>query len=243
LTVEGIDAIRYRRCSAADITAKETKAVGIIIASGYENTYGGEYAEIGYAEQKKWYPTTTDFRATGRGSGATGEATTFAEVLDLIAAEKPGSIQNLGLVGHANIRTFSMAGRVTIKPSDVVFTEAGMINPISIKDNLAKITGLQDRFAKDAQITLYACHAGTGKELLDALSNAFGVCAYGFTNEIAWCLNWKGRKIISRGRTYYDSLGTEIYPACDSPGFSADIRRWSPDSKSCAKPATPNERR
>jgi len=205
----------------------------LIIASGYTATYGGDAGEIAAANDNKWFPTTIDFRATAALSGGTGEASTFAAVIELIAKENPGSISDLGLVGHASNTTFSMSGRVTSDPANVNFSKEGMIHPVSIKDNLAKITKVRDRFAKDGTITLYACDAGVGKDLMDALSDAFQVCVRGFSNEIFWCFTFKGTKIMSRGKTYYDANGLGVHPDCGSSSFQADIRTFSPDQKSC----------
>jgi hypothetical protein len=205
----------------------------LIIAGGYTATYGGDAGEIALAIDHKWFPTTIDFRETAAHSGGTGEASTFAKVIDLIAKEDAGSISDLGLVGHANNTTFSMSGRVTSDPANVVFTKEGMIHPVSIKDNLTKITALRDRFAKNGTITLYACDAGVGKDLIDSLSDAFQVCVRGFSNEIFWCFTFreKDKKIISRGKTWYDSTGLGKPPDCES--FQTDIRQLSTDQKSC----------
>ena len=208
--------------------------MALIIASGYANAYGGDAGEIAAADPKnnQWFPTTIDFRATAARSGGTGEAASLEDVIGLIAKEKPGAIQSLGLVGHANQRVFSMAGKVTSYPSNVAFFDAGIIDPDSLAKNSAKIQAVQDRFAKDARIVLYACHAGAGKDLLDAVSNAFGVCALGFTTEIVWCFSHNGRKITSRGRTFR-STGVDVYPECDGNSFASDITAWGPDNKSC----------
>ena len=155
-------------------------------------------------------------------------------MIDLIFAEKPGSIQELGLVGHANQEAFSMAGKVTTYPANVVLAKEGIIHPVSINANLAAITKVRDRFAEDGKIILYACHAGAGQQLLDALKDAFGVCACGFANEIVWCFHHTEKKILSRGRTLYDANGLGGgYPSCDGDSFTANIRAWKPDTTSC----------
>jgi hypothetical protein len=216
--------------------------LALIIASGYANSYGGDAAEIAAADpkNKQWYPTTIDYRATAARSGGTGEAKSLGEVIALIAAEKPGAIQRLGLVGHANQTVFAMAGAVTMNPSNVRFFESGRIDADSLSANSDKIKAVRDRFAKDARIVLYACNAGVGKDLLDAVSNAFAVCALGFSNEIVWCFTHNGRKIVTRGRTYYDANGLEVYPECDGNSFASDITAWGPDGKSCVGvPSTP----
>src|SRR5262249_51967717 len=133
----------------------EAGAVALIIASGYARTYGTDAAEIKLAEDKKWFPTTVDFRATASGSGGASEADTFKKVVELIGAQQVGSINELGLVGHASPEAFAMAGKVTTYPANVQFFQAGLIHPVSIQDNIDAITKVRDRFAKNGKIILY----------------------------------------------------------------------------------------
>lgn len=207
----------------------------LIIASGYANNYGGEGAEWGYAKQGVWFPTTTDFRVTAASSHGTGEAKSLGQLIDLIAAKKPGSIDKLGLMGHASEELFSLAGKVLTSRNNIEFFASGNIHPITIKDNLQKITAVQDRFTKDATITLFACHAGAGNKLMDALSSAFNRCVLAFANEIVWCIkpDAAGKKIVLRGRTYYDATGIGARPDCGGNAFSANIWDWGTDKKSC----------
>ncbi len=210
----------------------------LIIASGYANNYGGEAAEWGYAKQGIWFPTTTDFRATAAGSHGSGEAKSLAELIALLEKKKPGTIDGLGLVGHASQETFSLAGTVLTSQNNIHFIESGNIHPVTIKEQLSKITPLQDRFTKDASITLFACHAGAGNALMDALSSAFNRCVLGFSNEIVWCIkpDAAGRKIVTRGRTFYDATGIGARPDCAGNSFTANVWAWGPDKKSCPKP-------
>jgi hypothetical protein len=204
----------------------------LVIASGYANTYGGDAAEFALSKEKgHWFPTTTDFRVTAAHSNGTGEAKTFAELLKWIDAKKVGSIDGLGIVGHASPTVFSLAGKVTSYPFNVNFFDSGIISPDTVNDNLAKIQSLQNRFAKDARMVLFSCSFGANGSVLEALSKAFGVCVEGYKNEMVWCLSMSGKN-LQRGRTFYDGNGLGVYPKCED--FSDDIRTWGRDNESCA---------
>ena len=156
---------------------------------------------------------------------------------EIIENKKPGSIVELGLVGHASPTAFALAGTETTR--NIRFDPKGLIHPDTIHDKLARITALRDRFKtgdKDnpPSITLFACDAGSGDDLLEAISSAFQVTARGFQHEIWWCFMVIKRAAV-RGRTWYDGVGMGVHPQCDSDRFSVDIRTWKPDKQKVAK--------
>jgi len=189
----------------------------------------------------KWFPSTIDFKATADRSGALlGQPATFDALLDLIGKRPKNSMRELGLIGHANSETFSLAGEFKPGVNDLVFHEAGMIHPDAIKKNFKKIMSLRDRFERGwgnwgsdrldsswPAIILYSCDAGTGKTLLHEICEAFHCIVLGFKNEIFWCFRPSGKKAL-RGGTFYDSGGAGLHPDCSK--FSPDIRVWRPDS-------------
>jgi hypothetical protein len=201
----------------------------MIISSGYPNSYGSVADELAASKADAWFPTTVDFRATATHSGGAEEAASFDELLKVIGKTKKGSIEQLGLVGHANRETFALSGRV--QNANVNFGKEGMLHPVSIKEKLEKIRAVRDRFTTDAVITLYACDAGVGTTLLAALSQAFQVTVQGFQNQIWWCFMVTAKGGAVRGRTWYDRMGAGLHPECGSSEFSADIRIWTPENK------------
>ncbi len=215
----------------------------LIYAGAYKSPYGGDPAEIASATAKTWYPSTVDFAATIATSGGGSGASSFDDLIKWIGAQSKGSIAKLGLVGHASASVFGLSGDVTVSPMDVSFTPPGQISTTTIAAKLSSITAVRDRFASGAKITLYGCHAGVGTPLLAALSNAFGVCVEGFSDEIWWCIHWTGAKIDSRGRTWMDTSGLMgaglLVPDCLTT-FDADITKLKPDKSDCSGlPATP----
>jgi hypothetical protein len=207
----------------------------LIFSSGYPSPYPnvGEELKAAQLVPPDWAPMSPDFRETGIHSGGADGAASFDQLLSWIEKKKPGTITELGIIGHANPATFSLAGTKTT--NNIHFDPKGMIHPVSIKDNLKRITALRDRFNTDDKdnppsITLFACDAGSGDPLLEAIASAFQVTARGFKNEIWWCF-MVNKKAAVRGRTYYDSSGYGYHPQCDDDKFSVDIRTWTPDKQ------------
>ena len=207
----------------------------LIVSSGYPSPYRTVAEELKAAQldPPDWAPMTPDFRATAVHSGGADEAASFDQLLSWIEKKKPGTITELGIIGHGSSAVFSLTGTKTT--NNIHFDPKGIIHPDSIKDNLKRITALRDRFNTDDKdsppsITLFACDAGSGDPLLEAISSAFQVTACGFKNEIWWCfMVIKGAAV--RGRTYYDSNGMGLHPQCDNDLFSVDIRTWKPDKQ------------
>jgi hypothetical protein len=209
--------------------------VDLIISSGYPSPFANVAEELAAsnADPPNWFPMTVDFRATAAHSGGAGEAASFEQLLNVIGKSKPGTISELGLIGHASPTAFALSGQAI--PGNIRFDHKGLIHPDTIQDNLEKIKALRNRFKTDdkknpASITLFACDAGSGDALLEAISSAFQVSARGFSQEIWWCFTTvKGAAL--RGRTWYDAVGAGMHPRCESSEFSADIRVWRPDKQ------------
>lgn len=215
----------------------------LMISGGYPYRFSSVSDELAASQAGHWFPATVDFKATAALSGGSkGEPATFDALLDLISKRPKNSIRELALIGHANSETFSLAGSFNPHVNDLVFHEAGMIHPETIKRKIKKITSLRDRFGRQGYgnwgserrysswpaIILYSCDAGTGEDLLQAIGVAFQCIVLGFKREIFWCFTPSGSKAV-RGRTFYDAVGAGIHPSCGS--FSPDIRIWRPDSQ------------
>jgi len=230
----------------------------LVSAGGYPNRFRNDEDEIrcfeGPAETCKWSPSSIDFQATATHSGGGTPIGTFVGLLDHIASRSPGSITELGLIGHANSAYFGLSG--TISAHDVVFADPGVIGAETIAANTARIEAVRDRFAAGAQIVLYGCNAGVGLTLLEALSRAFHVCVSGFSDEIFSCFIWEPKKrraghprhIIHRGNVWtkageLDPLPRERPERCAE--WHSNVRELPPDRQSCvgvpaaAPPVTP----
>lgn len=223
----------------------------LVPAAGYPNRFRSDEAEIRCFEAGeptcKWSPSSVDFEATATQSGGGTAIGTFTGLLDHIARRSAGSITELGLIGHANATYFGLSG--TITAHDVIFTDPGLIGADTIAANMARIEASRDRFSPVGKIVLYGCNAGVGLELLDALSRAFRVCVYGFSDEIFTCFVWaprerrarRPRHIRHRGNVW-TAVTTDPLPS-ERPERCADwhtqVRDLTPDRHSCVGvPAT-----
>ncbi|MGO9893916.1 MAG: hypothetical protein ACLPX8_06860 [Bryobacteraceae bacterium] len=217
----------------------------MIFANGYPRPYQNDAAEVASASAKPatWYPSSIDFQATATNSGDPAGAGTLADMLKIVAGKPAGSISLLGLVGHAaggtggTPRTFGFSGQVTVNPANVILTAPGFLTAATLTSSMGAITPLRNRFAADARIVLYACNTGTDNTLLDPISNAFGVCVDGFSDEVSWCFTWTtpGNRInpSSRGRVFYDTKGLLALGMIPCAGFSTDATTLKPDLTSC----------
>ena len=229
-TTRLIEAARERRSTqehsqgiAAPVSSRPSQtgqaaAVDLTIAGGYPYPYRNSAAELAAANAGRLVSghrrLPGDCQSFRRGQGGID----LDQLLNLIGKQPEGSIRELGLVGHANEEAFVLGGRIS--GSVIHSTREAIIHGVSIKENMAKIEAVRDRFAtqdiKPPSITLFACDAGAADTLLDALSKAFHVTVRGFKHEIWWCFMGS-----TRGRTFYDSAGFGLHPKCDFPQFEA----------------------
>jgi hypothetical protein len=208
----------------------------IIYGGGFARIFSSEAAEVAAAQNGKWSPATLDFQFSS--AAAKGEsAKDVDELLKKIAGRNPGEIDELGIIGHSNSSVFALGGTIKIDPPDVIFSSKGAnIDATELQNRQKEITALKNRFSSKGKIVLYGCHAGMSDKLLDEFSKAFGVCVHGFVNEVQYCFTWNSstKKILSRGRSYYDNSPLAGVIRVDCVNFHTDIRKLSPDKKSCA---------
>lgn len=202
----------------------------LIFGSGFKNPHADDAAETRTAEKGAWYPSKDDFSAAATRSGGGKGIKTFEGLLDEIKGRSAGSIKELGLVGHAGTGAFGLGGEVKVNPPGVTIFNDAAIDATTVTDNIKKIEPLRDRFADDAVITLYGCHAGLWPGMLETISDAFQVCVRGFSDEIIMCITWStpDRTITSRGRSYIDTLGLWAAGSMNCVDFNDDIRKLSP---------------
>jgi hypothetical protein len=212
----------------------------LFYAKSYPAPQYGPGAEVALVKAGQWSPSSRDFEATAKNSGGGTGVGTLDDIIAEIGKKKVGSIDELGIIAHANASFFSLSGSVlTSGPNlpNVTFSKAGMVDAAGLQNKQSKIDAVKDRFAKGAQIVLYGCHAGLDDALLQALAKAFGVCVYGFSHEVAYLIQWNtsNNVVISRGKTFIDASGF-VAAGLATPASIAqnDIRNLTPDKKSSA---------
>src|SRR3954454_17314647 len=210
----------------------------LFYAKSYAAPAYGPGAEVALVKAAKWSPSSRDFEATAKNSGGGTGVGTLDDIIAEIGKKPVGSIDELGIIAHSNASYFSLSGTVlTSGPNlpNVTFTQAGMVDAAGLQGKQTKIDAVKDRFAKNAQVVLYACHAGLDHALIQAMAKSFGVCVYGFSDEVAYLIEWNtsNNSIISRGKTFIDSSG-QVAAGLTSPASLAqsDIRKLTPGKKS-----------
>lgn len=211
-------------------------------SSGYKQVaYGSAAAELEAAKAGKWHPGNADMAATASGSGGGEPIATVDALLTALESKGKGAITRLNLIGHSSSSAFAFGG--TIKPDDVLFDANATIDADMLSKNAARITNIKDRFAEGAKIVLYGCNAGSALPLLEALSNAFGVCVQGFTTEVWWCIMpGKEKNTLVRGRTWAENPHDPLpAPRPDCAQFASDVTTLKPGRESCAGAPKPKE--
>lgn len=207
----------------------------LVYGSGYANRFASQADEADASTAGEWFPASVDFAETARRSGGGTGNKTLAGLLATVGAAGTGTIKQLGLIGHANPDALALAG--TITKTSVTGAAGAMIDDASLKKAKAEVDKVRDRFAADGRITLFGCNSGASGALLDAISNAFGVCAEGFKDEITWCIKWTlpAKRIVQRGKTAINPPSMD----CDTD-FNESVLTLTPDKKSCVGgPAKP----
>lgn len=208
----------------------------ILYGGGFARIFKTDAAEVSAAQAGKWAPATLDFQVSS--AAAKGEsAKDVDELLKKISARAAGDIDELGIIGHSNSSVFALGGTIQTDPADVIFNSKGaIIDAAELQKRKTEIAALRNRFSSKGKIVLYGCHAGMSDKLLEEFSKAFGVCVHGFANEVQYCFTWdlKTKKIMSRGRSYYDNSPLAGVIRTDCSNFNSDIRKLTPDKKSCA---------
>jgi len=225
----------------------------MIYASGYASPYVNDPQEVAYARAipSIWAPSTVDFQATARRSGAPSGASSLADMLAVIASMAVGSIGMLGLIGHAADprgvipRSFGFAGRIQTTFPYVSLAGAGLLNSTTLAAAGAAATSLHNRFAPSARIVLYACTTGADSTLLDPISKAFGVCVDGFSDELSWCFEWATPSLTiipaTRGKVFFDSAKLSVVSGrIPCAGYATSATMLKPDvPPSCVGVAAP----
>jgi hypothetical protein len=214
----------------------------LLFANGYDRPYTGHNAdqqETRDAERGRWHPASIDMEQAAAGSGGGSGVSTLGALLAHVEARGKGAIKELDLIAHSNSSHFALAGTIDRVENDVIFDRTNaLINVDTLKTQGGRIAKLRDRFAENARIVLYGCDAGSGKDLLDAISNAFQVCVHGFSDEVQYCITWNpGTRRISdsdRGRVWIANPNDplpEPRPSCEH--FFRSVKSLVTDRESC----------
>lgn len=194
------DAILDRLTDKAEevLGGKKRVTQRVIWAVGdFPKPWASDAAEIAALNGGEWFPSTKDFAAAIKNSGAKGATHNIvghtASFINLVFMQPKSSIARINFVTHGASNSIGLKGR--IEPGAVFFDEdmeAGVLE--GFKNNgIAKDDGtvvpwseVRARFAKDAVIVFYACKAALSEAFLQDLADIFGVTVQGFSKELSF---------------------------------------------------------
>ena len=198
----------------------------VIWASGYPSPYRSGDEEHLALETGNWSPTSLDFEAQARMSGAPLPARDFDGVLEQLRGLQIGSIDRLGIAGHGAARGIGLSGYFRDEQNGlaVYLTGDSIIDIETLEARADDIAPVKDRFAKKASITLFSCSTGYAPEYLAGWEKAFGVECKGFAGSVRAFFQDKpdevnkhgvillmNYKVIRRGRTAYAPQLKELH--------------------------------
>lgn len=192
------NAIRDRVTDRAEevLGSKKRVKTRVIWAVGdFPKPWPSDQAEIDAIYSDSWFPSSKDFGAATKNSGAKGEdyhvVGYTASFINLVFMQPKGSIARLNFVTHGASHSLGLKG--TIEDDGVYFDEeleAGILegfrdNGILNKDDtVTPWTEVRARFSKDAVIVVYACKAALSPSFLQKLADIFGVTVQAFSKEL-----------------------------------------------------------
>ncbi|MGW2292040.1 hypothetical protein [Streptomyces phaeochromogenes] len=179
----------------------------------------------------RWFPSAKDWLAIA-GKNPAGRMPftidTFGELLGaILESAQRGKIRRLNFFSHANPGEIAMKGAFNTITGDVtwqqdaddpIHSEGIDVSVVSeMKSRLSADTGLakrlKDAWTPEAELWLYACHAGTGTALPKELANLFGVTVRAFDGEIRFFPDYqrspdkmKSRDCVGVGNTQTRTL-------------------------------------
>ena len=213
----------------------------LLYSNGYRSPYLSAAEEIAASQQSQWYPSSVDFKATADASGGGSPITTLQDVIKFLKSKPDGSVDELGIIGHANAKMFGFGGTITklttAAAADVFFSAKMTVDSSSIDANAQALADVKVKFSSKGRLVLYGCHAGLDDSLMKKLATALGICVYGFSVEIAtgFLTSGSGRtaRITERGRVYVDTTGfLAAGMGPDVSTWAKDIHKLTPDKKS-----------
>jgi len=194
------DAIRDRVTGkAAAVLGRSGGASVQITAVGvFSEPWANDAAEIAAIRKPDtWSPSTIDFIAVAVNSRSARsrvvrEVDATESFLHLILDQKPNSIGRINLITHGNTSSIALSGEVI--SGNVLFDDeldigvlAGYLQTgIPYKGRTLDWTELENRFADNAVLVVYACKAGLSESFVQDLADFFDIRVQGFKHELKY---------------------------------------------------------
>jgi len=193
-------ASRRKRTPASD--TKEITVVG-----DFPKPWKNAREEIDAIKSNIWFPSTDDFIAVERNSRKKGSIPPIVDSVEafihLILDQPVGSIKRINILTHGNGSRIAFSGEID-KEGNVFFNEEldistlrGMLlHGIEYRGKHVGWGQVERRFARDAEIVVFACKAAVSETLLRDVAEYFDVTAKGFTTELQYHVTFTEAKAV-----------------------------------------------
>lgn len=202
-----------------------------------------------------WSPTVSDFQAISAGGTLCADfKILLADVVFTESAAKrpPGSVKRLNIITHGDRSWIAMQGEVIPTPERVIVNlkARGAITlenlehlltpgltitaPSGDKNLRFTLNDVHKALAPEAELFLYSCRSGAGKELRDKLANVLQIAVHGFKEQIAFCpvFQEKPPRVVDRKWIAVGSCAATM----EGKKRTSDFHTLKPDRSSNPKP-------
>jgi hypothetical protein len=191
----------------------------ITVVGDFPNPWTNAREEINAIKSDLWFPSTDDFIAVERNSrkkrskAPTPIVSSVEAFIHLILDQPVGTIKRINIITHGNGSRIAFSGEID-KGGNVYFDEEldietlrGMLSlGIEYRGKHVEWEQVELRFAKDAEIVVFACKAAVSATLLQDVANFFDVTVKGFTTELHYHITFtEGKAIIHRNEITVES--------------------------------------
>ncbi len=174
---------------------KNVKLKTIWAVGDFPKPWSSDQEEINTLASGDWFPSTEDFGAAIKNSGAKGKSYNVigytSSFINFVFMQPKGSITQLNFMTHGSSNSIGLKGTIEVgavyfdEELEEAVLEGFKNNGILLESGkIAPWSDVKARFAKDARITVYACKAALSGEFLQYLADIFGVTVQGFTKEL-----------------------------------------------------------
>jgi hypothetical protein len=190
----------------------------ITVVGDFPNPWKNAREEIKAIKSGIWFPSTDDFIAVERNSRKKRSKTPTLIVgsveafIHLILDQPVGTIKRINIITHGNGSRIAFSGEID-KEGNVSFDEEldidtlrGMLSiGIEYRGKHVEWEQVELRFAKDAEIVVFACKAAVSETLLRDVANFFDVTVKGFTTELHYHITFtEAKSIVHRNEITVD---------------------------------------
>jgi hypothetical protein len=189
----------------------------ITVVGDFPKPWANAREEIAAIKEDLWFPSTDDFIAVERNSrkkkrGPTPIVDSVESFIHLILDQPAGSIKRINIITHGNGSKIAFSGEID-KEGAVFFDEEldvdtlrGMLrHGIEYRGKHVEWNQVARRFARDAEIVVFACKAAINETLLQDVAEYFEVTVRGFTAELHYHVTFtEARGVIHRNEITVD---------------------------------------